>query len=341
MDTGEDFSALRSGDLGELAALVQSIGRAELGLVRETRGARLMDLAELWARDALVTDLRENTLAQYRGSLDLLARFGIQVVSDVTALNVRAFMRARVQAGRSPETANRNLAALSSLFTWLHAEGRVPLIQALELRELYFDRPHMPPPEFLLVPRYCELRQVAREIDSRRFELAVGFAVEAGLRFHELRQLHREDLELELAEPFVRVSLTGGRRNKTDRGRPVPIRAAFAAELLERELPPGPIFPARAREGEVLRSPYVHRGTLREWRERSIERLGWHWTWLTLRHTFASYHAQAGRTLLEIATWLGCGEDVAKRHYASLMPGGNKVVEVSFERVPSFVRRAA
>jgi integrase len=324
-------------ELAELARVVQAVGRADAALVLETRDRFLIDLAEVWAQDGFVTGLRESTLRDYLLSLEILGRFGIRRVSDVTPLAVRAFMRAIVGAARSPETANRKLAALSSLFSWLHAEGRVPLAQVLELRELYFERPFVPPPAFMRPPEYVEVRMAARAIEARRFELLVGFGVESGLRWHEARQLHREDLILEVAEPFVRVSHTLGRRNKTSRERTVPIRVAFAQELLALELEEGPIFPARRREGEDLLSPYVHHGTFRIWRKAALERGPW-WDWNLLRHTFASWHVQRGRTITEVADWLGCGEDVARRHYAALAPGGNKIVELTFERVPSFAR---
>lgn len=319
-----------------MARLVAAVGRADAAAVAATRDELLLEVAREWAEDAGVTGLRESTLYQYRLSLGLMARGGIRTVADATPLAVRAWMKRRLREGRSPETANRNLAALTSLLSWLHDEGRVPLAQVLELRELFLERPFVPPPEFLERDRYRVLREVARTIDpARRFEFLIAFGVEAGLRFHEARQLRTDDLELDVAEPFVRVSHTHGRRNKTDRERTVPIRVAFAQELRERAFTPGPLFPARARTGERLRSPYFHRGTFRAWRKASLERAG-RWTWHLLRHTFGSWHVQRGRTITEVSTWLGCSEQVAKRHYARLAPGGNRIVEATFADVPTF-----
>jgi integrase len=306
-------------DIDEVAELVRAVGRADVHAVAETRDRLLIEVAAEWRADTGTTGLRESTLRQYLHSLSLLARSGIKKVSDATPLAFRAFQRARLEAGRSPETCNRNLAALTSLLGWLHAERRVPLAQLLELRELYLERPQVPPPGFLTHERYRLLREVARAIDAR-FELLVAFGVEAGLRFHEAQQLHREDLALDLEEPFLRVSLTHGRRNKTDRERTVPIRKAFADELRALELEAGPIFRARVRAHEDLLSPYVHRGTFRAWRRASLERAG-PWSWNLLRHTFASWHVQRGRDLALVAAWLGCGILVAKRHYAE-MPCG-------------------
>lgn len=320
----------------ELARLTRDVGRADPVLVAATREVLLEELALAWTLDAPTTGLRANTLYQYRLSLGLMARAGIGKVVQATPLAVRAFMKTRLAAGRSPETCNRNLAALTSLMTWLHADGRVPLSQLLELRELYLARPHMPPPAFLERERYRVIREITRAIDPvGRFELLVAFGVESGLRWHEARQLHAEDLALAIAEPYVRVSLTHGRRNKTDRTRAVPIRLAFAQELLALELEPGPIFPARIRAGEDLLSPYLHKGTWREWRKASLARAGF-WNWNLLRHTFASWHVQAGVPIDDVARWLGCGVDVAKKHYAGHIPGGDKIVEVTFRDVPTF-----
>jgi integrase len=329
-------------DIDEVAELVRAVGRADVHAVAETRDRLLIEVAAEWRADTGTTGLRASTLKQYVISLGLLARAGVRTVAEATPIAVRAFQKARLAAGRSPETVNRNLAALTSLLSWLHAEGRVPLAQLLELRELYLERPFMPPPAFLERERYRVLREVAREIDpARRFEFLIAFGLESGLRFHEAQQLHAEDLELDCEEPYVRVSLAHGRRNKTDRERSVPIRVAFAQELRALRLAPGPIFRARERQGEALLSPYLHRGTWREWRREALARCGFWWNWNLLRHSFASYHVQRGLDLALVATWLGCGILIAKKHYAGLVPGGNKAVERTFADVPTFGTEAA
>jgi integrase len=322
-------------EITEVARLVRAVGRADMDAVAETREKLLVLLAEDWVDDVGTTGLRASTLKQYMISLKMLGRAGVMTPAQATPIAVRAFMKSRLALGRSPETVNRNLAALTSLLGWLHAEGRVPLAQVLELRELYLERPFMPPPAFLSREAYPEVRAAARAIAPRQqFELLVAFGVEAGLRFHEAQQLHGEDLALEDSAPYVRVSLTHGRRNKTDRERTVPIRAAFAQELLAIGIANGPIFRARVRRCEQLRSPYLHRGTFRALRKKALEHGPW-WNWNLLRHTFASWNAQAGRSLPELAAWLGCGEDVVKR-YAALMPGGNWRIEEAFVGVPHF-----
>lgn len=327
-------------DMLEAARLIEAVGGADMELVRETRAARLWDLAELWARERAVTGLEPSTMKEYLLSIELAGRFGIRTVADVTPSSLRSFMKAFILGGRSSETANRKLAAVSSLMKWLWAEGRVPWAHYHELRGLYFERGHVPPIEHLSASRYVELRTIARAIDATRFELLVAFGVESGLRWHEARQLHREDLELEMDAPFLRVSHTHGRKNKTKRERTVPIRVAFAQELLARELAAGPLFPARAREGEELLSPYLHRSTYREWRRASLERSAW-WNWHLLRHTFASWNVQRSRTLSEVSEWLGCSERVARRHYARFAPGGDARVEQAFVDVPGFAPPAA
>lgn len=322
-------------DLIEVARLVTAVGRADMDAVRATRDVLLLELASAWAADAVMTGLRKTTLNSYRISIALLARAGIRTVGEATPLAVRAFLRARVGSGLSPETANRNLAALTSLLSWLHAEGRVPLAQVLELRELFLPRPGKPRPDYLVMPRYLRLREVAREVEPRgQLDLLLAFGVEAGLRYHEAVQLWGEDLDLDHEDAFVNVSLTHGRTNKKRRERTSPIRAVFARELRDRGLPRGPLFPARQRKGETLLSSYLHRNTFKGWREASAETLGWWWDWHLLRHTFASWNVQTGGKdiLPKLSAWMDTSIPVLMKHYAALIPGGDKAIERAFER---------
>lgn len=293
---------------------------------------QLLSLAQEWADNSAETGLRPSTLKQYRQALSLLRDAGIRTVADATPQAVRAFMRARVASGRSPETCNRNLAALTSLVSWLHTQGRVDLAHLFELRQLYLPRRAPPAPDFLSREQYQRLREVAREIDLR-FDLLVAFGVEAGLRRHEALMLRREDLAIDVARPFVRVSRTHGRRNKTDRARTAPIRVVFARELLGRDLNEGPVFAARSRRGETLLSPYLHGGTFREWRTAALPSIG-DWDWHTLRHTYASWHIQAGVSVAKVAAWLGNSVEICMRHYASVLPGGDEECERAFAACP-------
>lgn len=66
---------------------------------------------------------------------------------------------------------------------------------------------------------------------------------------------------------------------------------------------------------------------LRETREAA----GLAWvTWPHLRHTYASWLAEAGVPLLTISRWLGNTTRVAERHYVGIAPGGDASIARAF-----------
>lgn len=261
-------------EFAEISELVQAVGQGQPALIKATRGLKLTGVALQWLADTTTVNLRASTRAAYYISLRYLENTGIATVAEAIPSNVRAWMRRLVERGRSPETANRHLAALTSLFSWLHAEGRAPLAQILELRELYLGRPDRPVPEFLRPAAYVAFRMAVREAVDESFELLCSLGVEAGLRYHEAVQVHGEDLHLD-DEPYLKVSLTHGRKNKKNRERTVPLRRSFANELASRKLSHGPLFPSRQRRNETNVSPYMHRGTFKTRRLSTFEAVGY------------------------------------------------------------------
>lgn len=275
-----------------------------------------MDLLEAYARWAANgSGLGAATLSHHGGTLRRFYLSGIRVVAAVDRASVAAFLDARREEV-SVASVGHDLAAICSLCDWLERRGLYPLARLHELRRLWrVVRPAPPPsPRFLSREEVAALRAATRE--DVLLDLGVLLAVGAGLRRTEMLHVFREDLRLDHEQPFLRVTrLRGSIKNRSSE-RTVPLPRAVADELRGREIPAlGRLVP-------------LHRSVLGRRFEPARSRAGLPWvTWHVLRHTFASWHVQAGVSLAKIAGWMGNTPAICWRHYASLAPGGDPDVE--------------
>lgn len=185
-----------------------------------------------------------------------------------------------------------------------------------------------PPALFLTREAVAKLRSAALAVDPD-LDLAISFAIFAGLRLSEIQKLCREDLDLDGRASFVRIAKDGhGRRHP----RTTPIAKEFAAELLARGLPAsGPIFVRRYAFGKT---PYLGHGTFKKWLREARDAADLYFvTWFVLRHCFASWLRQGGVELSKISGWMGNTIRVCEKHYASLAPGGDPEIERGFKRL--------
>jgi len=110
----------------------------------------------------------------------------------------------------------------------------------------------------------------------------------------------------------------------------VPLSETAVEEIRSWGIRSGPVLPARERDGERLLDPCVHPSTLRSWQNRMRPYVSFDWTWLTCRHTFASWHVQGGTPIADVATWCGHSIMVCWNFYASLIPGYDPKIEAGF-----------
>lgn len=266
------------------------------------------------------------TAREYRRVLGVLIRAGVTLVAQLDLHVMRAYLAARTASGISSLTNNRTVAAVGSLTRWLHTQGRFPLERYLSLKTLYTDDPIRPPPHYLTAEQWLEFRQACADVHDQLVR-GVDLAIETGARPNEWRTLTYPEVFLRMESPFTPYTYI--RPGKTYKPRTVPLRLR-AAETWAREGwqdRVGPILPARERSGESLLDHCVHPSTLRDWLTQARKHVRFKVDWLTLRHTFASWHVQQGTSIAKVAGWLGNSVAVCWRHYAALCPGGDPEIE--------------
>jgi integrase len=286
----------------------------------------LAETATAWLTAARKSgELSKRTTEGYAYCLGLLVRAGFLEVEELTRERLGPWLDTRRGSGIDPATLNRNLAAICSFCSMLERRGQFPLERLWGLRRLRYRVPPRKPPFFLtreLIPR---VEQAAAQVDRQVF-IALVLDVASGVRASELTHLHHEDLHLEEEKPFLVVARDARRDVKTYRSRTVPLRRRDAERLLELGLGrgrDGPVFPP---EKHNATSPYLQENTLG--RRLAVARavvgpIGGKLDFLTLRHTFASWHVQAGVSIAKVARWLGNCVAICERHYAALAPGGD------------------
>lgn len=231
--------------------------------------------------------------------------------TKVLDLNVLALREARekLNKGRTPATVNRYLSALRSCWNWGRAAQMVP-------------QDHVWPSRLLLKEdnerqRYLsddELKRLigAAEKHSKTMHAAVLVSIGCGLRQGELINLKWSDVDLNGQR--LRIM-----RTKTDQPRTVFVPTAAVSAL--RTLKQDSVVSTKAiflgQEGVPL-----NRGTIRiRWLQvrdaAGLKDFRWH----DLRHSCASFLAQNGATLLEIASVLGHRSTSVTRRYAHLVEG--------------------
>lgn len=286
----------------------------------------ILDRAEQWVQS---THLGPNTLERYASSIGLVVGSGIVTLEDLTAQAMARYLARRAAGGAEIATCNRNLTAVCSLVRWLVRRGELPHQLLFDLRDLHEEEPPSPPIDWLPPREYVELRLAAREVDQD-LDLGVALVAGGGFRLGEMRHLRHEELLLEERLPFARVLRTYGRRVKRDRQRTTPIPRVLARELLERGFGRGRtgwVFPSR-HKGR-LQQRVLSAGSFQTWLAIAAARNVRDVNWVTLRHTFASRHVQANRSMPKVAYWLGNSVGVCERHYAALRPGGDSEAERS------------
>lgn len=220
------------------------------------------------------------------------AFFGHRTLAEITPLLIERYKRERraqtTRAGRplSPATINRELAALSKIFTLaIHARltDSNPVRQVAKLR-LRNGR------ERILTPA-----EETRLFDALAFyptlRLIVLIALHTGLRQGEILKLRRADLDLSARLLHVRDTKSG-------RDRVVPLSSALHAELAAQGSDGDWLFPGR-RAGQHLTE--IKRAWTSSLRAAGISSLTFH----DLRHTAATRLAEVGADAFTIAAILG------------------------------------
>lgn len=258
------------------------------------------------------------TRTAYRYALLRLARAGFRRIEDVTAPKLAAYLTERARS-RSRATANADLAALCSVLSVEVAQGRCKRKLVRSLRRLRF---HRKAPK-RLAAKHLSQRQVERLAGAAGplARLAIWVAAYSGLRTSELCRLHWSNVHLG-DEPYLDVleDLSLGQVGRLKTGeRRVPVCRQLKALLEACPARVGFLFRRRHRDA---RQGFVDAKTLRRWLKRASRASGVRpATYMLLRHSRASWWAQAGVSLTKIASWLGHSTLVCERFYLGLRSG--------------------
>lgn len=239
----------------------------------------------------------------------ILPYFGERMVGEIGRADVLIFQTA--EAGRvAPRTVNIYMGILSKVFAFGVESGRAssnPCKGIPRLREAADQLPRW------LTHEECEsLLREAREPYLRAF---ITLGCYAGLRSGEMRNLRGRDVDLDRGILIIQSSVSFSPKSR--RVRTVPMHPAVRAlfESMDAPEPDGLWFPSERKAG-------FPRDNFRKAFSSAVERAGLpgRVTPHTLRHTFAAWLAQKGRSLQEIQILLGHSEIGVTQLYSHLRP---------------------
>jgi integrase len=302
--------------------------QAELRKLRREQGAAVRpDLPGLTVAGVIASYLDDREVKKLRTYDDvhrLLCEWsqddaGAVRVLDVSPLTWRE-ARERLGRGRGPGTTNRYLSAMRGAWNWARAAALIPV-----------DR-IWPPKLMLREPsgrqRYLTDAELARLLEAAQAHSAIMHAavvasVATGLRLGELLRLDWPDVNLTRQVLEVRVT-------KTDRPRTVhlPAPACDALKALQGEKVrriAGPVFTMP--DGTRLRKTTLNA----RWRNVRTAAGLTDFRWHDLRHSAASFLAQAGANLFEIGSVLGHRSPSVTQRYSHLVQGAPLAAHAKLE----------
>lgn len=212
----------------------------------------------------------------------------------------------RAKGARAAATVNRYHAALSALFTWAIKRRRAPKGWTNPCHQVERAREENGVVRFLSDEERTRLLAACRQSKWPRLYLLVLMGITTGARRGELLSLRWSDIDRERAVAYLG-------RTKNGEPKTLPLVPAVLEELasLDRGAKGSLIFASRLRPN----SPYEF--TMR-WQEAlklaKVRKFRFH----DLRHTCASYLAQNGASLLEIADVMGHRQLAMVKRYAHL-----------------------
>lgn len=207
---------------------------------------------------------------------------------------------------KSAGTINRYHAALMALFTWAIKQRRAPRGWENSARKIQRIPERSGRLRFLSADELARLLAACRESTWRRLYLVVLMAITTGARRGELTALTWGDINLER-----RVALVQASKNGEPRALPLAQAVVEELERFKLERTDALVFPSRFRNGEPRKFERAWQAALKA---SAITSLRFH----DLRHTCASYLAQSGASLLEIADVLGHRQLAMVKRYAHL-----------------------
>lgn len=202
----------------------------------------------------------------------------------------------RARGGKlSPATINRYHAALMALFTWAIKRRLAPRGWENPAHLVETQPENNQVVRFLTEEERARLLEACRRSSWERLYCLVLMAITTGARRGELLSLTWGAIDLERGLAHVQETKNG-------EPRVLPLTPAVVAELTPWKLdrPDARVFPAKGPRG-LFKPRHFEKAWYTALREARINNFRFH----DARHTCASYLAQSGASLLEIADVLG------------------------------------
>jgi len=283
---------------------------------QKKRGAGVRrDVAVLTVGDLLIEFLADPETQKLRTFDDThrlcswwLQRHGTLRALELNVLELRK-AREELRRGRSDGTVNRYLSAMRSAWNWGRTAGLIPTERRWPERLLLTEpRGRM---RFLSDDELASLLNVARE-HSVQMYAAIVVSIATGIRQGELLRLDWPDIDL--TKQTLRVHIT---KNDEPRTVHLPESACEALKALKAEKVRSLAAVFAMEDGMRLRKSTLE-ARWRTIRDR-VPLADFHWH--DLRHSCASFLAQNGATLLQIAEQLGHKSLQMVQRYAHLVQG--------------------
>ena len=205
----------------------------------------------------------------------------------------------------APATVNRYAASLGGMLTWAIRKRIAPRGFEHPCRSVERRRESNERVRFLTADERARLLEACRASKWPRLYLLVLMAITTGARRGELTGLRGRDLDLQRAVAHVHLTKNGDRKV-------LPLMPAVVEELRRHRVADGALLFASKRRPE---QPYTFESV---WttalKAAGIKDFRFH----DLRHTCASYLAQDGASLLEIADVLGHRQLSVTKRYSHL-----------------------
>jgi integrase len=276
-----------------------------------------------------------NTWRTYYYSIRTWNMHQVFLVRDLTRETIGRFKTERLTKDEvAPGSVNGDLAALLSVFDELESQGEdcSKLIELLRAARIKTKKPKARRAEYLSRRQVDVLCASARAVEPRA-EFPILVCAWSGVRISELSRMRREDFDMTDVQftngtptgPILRVEelpeLGDDGWAKTG-PRTIPVCRELKELVLARGPSSGYLFPpggTKNPRGIKSHRPYMSMDAL----DRDIRRIRAHanmpWvTWNTLRHTRASWWAQAGVSRTLVAEWLGNSEEVCEQYYVGI-----------------------
>jgi integrase/recombinase XerC len=253
-----------------------------------------------------------HSIGAYRRDLEALLAALPGPVDEVRPADLRDHFRQQLDAGRSPSTINRSIAATRSFCRFLFEEGRLEMNPAQALRSIRLGPPlapkHLTVPE---VQRLLSLPSLGTPVGRRDYAILM-LLYNTGLRVGELCALSRDDVMLP-AEGWGALQVVGkGRRlHRLPINRPA--ADALLAYLADRDDVEPALFLNRSLHRFSVRG--IALLVNRHLRAAGVtDRSGPH----LLRHTFATHALRARPNLRAVQELLGHAWVTTTQRYTHL-----------------------